>query len=292
MTYLLPNRNLIIHADDGGLCHSVNRAIIEALKAGIVTSTSLMAPCPAFDEIADYFSNNPQYDVGVHFTLTCGYSYKPWGPIAGKHKVPSLVNANGYFWNTVEQVLANADPEDIATELRAQVERFFKFGIKSTHLDSHRGILFQNFRLLEIYIKLGIEYKIPPLLLKPNETTFKAAEKQGIELEREKIGMLLEMGLPFLDQLYMIDENDLSFAQREHQYLQTIRQIPPGVSQLIIHPGYNDEELNRLTANGKYRNDDLIIFTNSRAKKLIADENINLINWKEFARLRNIGKLE
>jgi len=280
-------RNLIIHADDGGLCHSVNRAIIDALKVEIVTSTSLMAPCPAFDEIADYFSNNPQYDVGVHFTLTCGYTYKPWGPVAGKDKVPSLVNAGGYFWSTVEQVLANADPDDIATELRAQVERFLQSGIKPTHLDSHRGILFQNFDLLEIYIKLGMEYKIPPLLLKPNETTLMSAEKQGIKIDQEKIGRLMEMGLLLLDQLYMIDENDLSFNERENQYHQTIKQIPPGVRQLIIHPGYDDPELNRLTGNGKYRNNDLTIFTDSRIKNLITEENINLINWKEFARLVN-----
>ncbi len=282
-------RKLIIHADDGGLCHSINRAIIEALKAGIVTSTSLMVPCPAFDEIADYFSNNPQHDVGVHFTLTCGYSPKPWGPVSGKHKVPSLVDANGYFWSTVEHLLANADPKDIATELRAQVERLLQFGIKPTHLDSHRGVVFQDFRFLEIYVKLGIEYKIPPLLLKPTETTFKAAEEQGIKLDLQKIKMLLEMGLLFLDQLYMIGENDLSFDERENQYIQTIRQIPPGISQLIIHPGYDDEDLNLLTANGKYRNDDRVIFSDSRIKQLVEEQNINLVGWKEFAMLSGFG---
>ena len=285
MTLQPESRSLIIHADDGGLCHSVNRAIIETLKAGIVTSTSLMVPCPAFDEIAEYFSKNQQYDVGIHFTLTCGYPYKPWGPVAGKHKVPSLVDANGYFWSTVEEVLTNAEPEDVATELRAQVDRFLKSGIKATHLDSHRGVVFQDFRFLEIYVKLGLEYKIPPLLLKPTETTFKAAEQQGIKLDLQKIKMLQEIGLPFLDQLFMIDENDLSFNKRENQYLQTIRQIPPGVSKVIIHPGYNDEELNHLTHNGKYRDDDRTIFSDPRTKKLIEEEKINLINWQEFARL-------
>jgi len=278
-------RNLIIHADDGGLCHSINRAIIDALKEQIVTSTSLMVPCPAFDEIADYFSKNPQYDVGIHFTLTCGYSYKPWAPIAGKQKVPSLVNANGYFWSTVDEVAANADPKDIETELRAQIERFLKFGIKATHLDSHRGILFQDFRFLEIYIKLGLEYKIPPLLLKPNPVTLKAAEEQGIELDLQKIEMLLKMGLPFIDQLFMINENDLTSEKRRNKYIQIINQLPAGVSQIIIHPGYDDEELNRLTANGKYRNEDLVIFTDNTIKQLIEKQNINLIGWNQFARL-------
>ena len=285
MTLQPESRSLIIHADDGGLCHSVNRAIIETLKAGIVTSTSLMVPCPAFDEIAEYFSKNQQYDVGIHFTLTCGYPYKPWGPVAGKHEVPSLVNSNGYFWSSVEEVLANAEPEDVATELRAQVDRFLKSGIKATHLDSHRGIIFQDFRFLEIYVKLGMEYKTPPLLLKPTEATFKAAEEQGIKLDLQKIKMLQEIGLPFLDQLFMIDENGLSFDNRRNQYLEIINNLPVGVSQIIIHPGYDDEELNRLTSNGKYRNDDLTIFTDFSIRKLIEEEKINLINWQEFASL-------
>ena len=284
MTSQQQSRKLIIHADDGGLCHSVNQAIIEALKSGIVTSTSLMVPCPAFDEIAEYFKENPYFDVGIHFTLTCGYLHKPWGPIAGKNNVPSLVNSKGYFSRTVNEVIANATLEDLETELRAQIKHFLKSGIKPTHLDSHRGILFQNFRLLEIFIKLGIEYKIPPLLLKPSESTFKTAKEQGIKLDLQRINMLVKMGLPFLDQLFMIVEDDLSFNEREDQYIQTIKQTPFGVSQVIIHPGYDDEELNRITANGKYRNDDLIIFTGSKIKQLIEAQNINLIGWKEFAK--------
>jgi predicted glycoside hydrolase/deacetylase ChbG (UPF0249 family) len=289
MTSQQQSRNLIIHADDGGLCHSINRAVIDAFKMGIITSTSLMVPCPEFDEIADYFSKNPQYDVGVHFTLTCGYSYKPWAPVSDKHKVPSLVDANGYFWSTVEQVLANADPEDIATELRAQIEHFLKSGIKPTHLDSHRGIVFQDFRFLELYVKLGLEYKIPPLLLKPNPITLKAATEQGIQLDLQKIEMLLKMGLPFLDQLFMINDNDFTSEKRRNKYIQIINQLPVGVSQIIIHPGYDDEDLNRLTANGKYRNDDLTIFTGPSIKKLIEEQNINLIGWKEFAMLLGFG---
>lgn len=288
MTSQQQSRNLIIHADDGGFCRSVNRAILDALNSGIVTSTSLMVPCPAFDEIAEYFKENPHFDVGIHFTLTCGYLHKPWGPVAGKNNVPSLVNSKGYFWRTADEVIANATLEDIETELRAQIKHFLKSGIKSTHLDSHRGILFRNFGLLEILIKLGVEYKIPPLLLKPTESTFKTAEEQGIKLDLQRIKTLVSMGPPFLDQLFMIAANDLSFNERENQYIQTIKQLPLGVSQIIIHPGYDDEELNRLSANGRYRNDDLIIFTGSKIKQLIEAQNINLIGWKEFAKLSGL----
>jgi len=289
MSFKPEMRNLIIHADDGGLCHSVNRAIINALEKEIVTSTSLMVPCPAFNEIADYFSNNPNHDVGIHFTLTCGYTHNPWRPVAGKDKVPSLVNSDGYFWRTVEEVIANAKLEDIETELRAQIEHFLKKGLKATHFDSHRGVLFTDFRYLNVYIKLGLEYKIPPMLLRPTETTFKEAERQGIKIDPKEIEMLAGMGLPFLEQLYMINENDLSFENRKDKYIQTIKQAPIGVSQIIIHPGYDDDELNRLTSDGKDRNDDLIIFTDSKIKQMIEQQNINLIGWKQFAKILGFG---
>ncbi len=71
------SRYLIIHADDGGLCHSVNRAIISALEKGTVSSTSLMAPCPQLEEITDYLKINPQFDLGIHLTLTCEYPNYP-----------------------------------------------------------------------------------------------------------------------------------------------------------------------------------------------------------------------
>ena len=83
----------------------------------------------------------------------------------------------------------------------------------------------------------------------------------------------------------MINENELTFEKRRNKYIQIINQLPAGVSQIIIHPGYDDEDLNSLTANGKYRNDDLIIFTDKKIKHLIEKQNINLIGWNEFARL-------
>jgi len=285
MTAQLQSRNLIIHADDGGLCQSVNRAIINILNNGIATSTSLMVPCHAFGEIAEYFNNNPHFDVGIHFTLTCGYPQQPWGPVAGKAMVPSLVNADGYFWRTVEQVVKNATVTDVETELRAQIERALQAGIKPTHLDTHRGVIFQDFRFLEIYVKLGLEYQIPPMLLKPNQHTLQTARSQGIKLDPEKIASIMELGLPFLDELFMIDDNGIDLDQRREKYKKVISGLPVGVSQIIIHPGYNDDDLNRLTSNGKYRNEDRLVFTEPAMKEWVAEQGIRLIGWREFARM-------
>ena len=90
---------LMIHADDAGLSHSENRATIKSLTHGIVNSYSMMVPCPWFYEMAVFAKNNPQYDNGIHLTLTCEWENYKFGPVLPVAEVPSLVNEAGYFRN-------------------------------------------------------------------------------------------------------------------------------------------------------------------------------------------------
>src|SRR5438128_6069714 len=113
---------LIVHADDLGVTHSVNAASIHALESAGINSASLMVPCPWFPEIADYAKTHPDADFGLHLTLTSERVYYRWGPAAPRDKVPSLVDANGYFhhdWSPETRI----DPKDVETELRAQIAR-------------------------------------------------------------------------------------------------------------------------------------------------------------------------
>src|ERR1700756_5381365 len=67
--YPAPARLLIIHADDFGMAHSVNRAISEALENGWVTSASILVPCPWLPEVARWAESHPQADLGIHQAL-------------------------------------------------------------------------------------------------------------------------------------------------------------------------------------------------------------------------------
>src|SRR5438067_3525584 len=97
--YPVDARLLIINADDFGMCHAVNEAIIHTLQAGVVRSTSLMVPCPWALHAMHFLAAHPAYPFGVHLTVSAeGVDYR-WGPVTPREKVASLIDPAGYFFN-------------------------------------------------------------------------------------------------------------------------------------------------------------------------------------------------
>src|SRR3989442_6707257 len=137
--YPVDARLLIVNADDFGMCHSVNEAVVRAWKDGVVSSTTLMAPCPWAPHAMRLLAENPDIPFGVHLTVVCDFPHYRWGPLAPRDKVPSLVDGAGYFYagDRIPDLLARASLAELETEFRAQIGAVLAADMKPTHLDWH-----------------------------------------------------------------------------------------------------------------------------------------------------------
>lgn len=152
---------VILHVDDVGMSFDSNKGTIEALTNGVVNSCSVMMPCPWVPQFFHYLKEHPETEAGLHLTLTSEWKNYRWMPLSGKPKVPGLVDGEGALRASVADVVQHASPDEVETEIRAQIERAIKMGWQPTHLDSHMGTLFASPLFLQRYIKVGIEYRIP-----------------------------------------------------------------------------------------------------------------------------------
>jgi predicted glycoside hydrolase/deacetylase ChbG (UPF0249 family) len=158
--YPADTKLLIVHADDLAVSHSQDRASFAALDRHAASAASIMVPCPWLTEVAEYAKAHPGADLGLHLTLTSEWQSYRWGPVASLNEVPGLLGADGNLWPDVPFVAKHASSAEVEKEIRAQVERAMKVGIRPTHLDSHMGTLF-GAAYFPVYVKVAREYGLP-----------------------------------------------------------------------------------------------------------------------------------
>ena len=154
------DRVVIIHADDVGMCHASLAAFVDLVSTGLVFSASVMVTSPWFPGVAACCRNLPAADIGVHITLTSEWQDYRWGPISGRDPSSGLIDAQGYFHRSCDAFARNGQPEAIAREMRAQLDRAEMAGIDVTHVDNHMFSLFEP-GLLPLYFELGLEHEMP-----------------------------------------------------------------------------------------------------------------------------------
>ena len=279
-------RYVIIHADDAGMSHSVNMATIQGMEQGIVSSASIMVPCPWFKEIAAYAKAHPEKDFGIHLTLNCEWHEYRWGPVAPRESVPTLIDPEGYLWGGVPEIVAQAKAAEVETELRAQVKRAIEFGVPLTHLDTHMGAVVSRPDLVEVYVKLGLEFNVPVFFVRsfddPALGLPAAIRQRAVEL----VKILDEHHLPVLD-YYTQYYSGESYDKKKKMYLKVIEDTKPGVRYLIIHCGYNNEELQAITTSSIIRDNDRRIFTDAEMIEAVKNSGVEVVSWKQVREMNN-----
>lgn len=269
-----PNaRLLIVNADDLGMCHAVTAATFAGLEDGLLTSASLMMPCPWAYATCAHLRAHPQLDVGVHLTFTSEWDTYRWGPLLGPGACPSLCDAEGHFYKSAAEVWAHGDPAEAQVEAEAQLRRALDWGVEPTHLDGHMDTVYADPRYLDLYIKLARRYQLPLRM---------AARR----LYAERGASALYDALP-LDGLLRND--DLRFVALEdppaleEQLVETIRTLEPGVTELCVHVASATPEAQAVMGDWAARVEALRLMTSSSAvRDALSGSGITRIGWREL----------
>jgi chitin disaccharide deacetylase len=234
-------RLVILNCDDLGSSHAANLGVYEALRLGAATSATLMVPCPWAREAASRYRGE---DVGVHLTLNAEYDLYRWGPIT---HAPSLLDGDGGFPRTLDDVWDHADLEEVRRELRAQVERAILWGFDVSHLDSHMGTLQLRPEFFDIYLDLAVEFGLPIRL--SGASTERIV---GFPFRR----LAEDEGVVFPDHFVLV-----TGVGSRRSIERAISDLRPGVTELYVHPAQDTPELRALAPDWAARVDDLDFVT-------------------------------
>ncbi|MDR1880110.1 MAG: polysaccharide deacetylase family protein [Tannerellaceae bacterium] len=276
--YQKTDRILIINNDDAGMCHAANMATIEGMEKGLISSATIMMPCPWSNEMIAYAVGHPEKSFGVHLTLTAEWKKYRWATVAPRNEVPGLYDNEGYMWHSVEEVYQSSSPEEALAEGRAQIKKALDSGIRITHLDSHMGTYQYSPDYMAVYIQLAKEFNLP--LRMPSRATFEAMGFPALRDECERQGIVCTD--------YFIHEELKGYtaANVEQFWTDYIKNLRPGVTEIYIHASKESDEIRAITASADKRIKELAFFTSEALKALIEREGINVISYRPLMELQ------
>lgn len=263
-------KQLIIRCDDIGMSHAVNMAFKELLKTGYPLSASVMFNCAWYQEGVDILKEHPEVSVGVHLTLNAEWKNYRWGPITGKSLVPSLTDEEGYFFPSRAKFHANNPKlEEIEVELRAQIERALRTGLKIDYVDYHMGTAVDKPEHRAIVEKLAKEYNL---------------------------GISRYFGEEDINNVY-----DDPVNSKTDSLVAIINDIDkPGTFLLVTHIGLNHPELAAMEDLNPWgpknmsesREGELKALVSSEFSKILNSKKIKLINYRELINLEGLNNMK
>ena len=246
------SRQLIVNADDLGRSDGVNRGIFEAHDRGVVTSATLMVGFPAAEAAAAELACHPRLGVGLHVTLTGAASTLP------PREVPSLVDAQGLLPRKPE-AMGEADSGELLAEVRHQLALFRQMtGRMPTHLDSHHH-----------------SHRLPVVL----DALLAVAREHGLSVRRASEEVAVRAAAAGVRTTDFFLESFFGKTATLGVLLVLLRGLPAGVTELMCHPGYVDEELRRGSGYADDREREIAVLTDQRAAAALQQLGIGLTHF-------------
>lgn len=258
-------RLLIINADDFGMCHAVNAAVIRALEKGLLRSATLMVPCPWALHALHFLADHPKVAFGVHLTVISEWPHYRWGPVTSRDKVPSLIDEAGYFYTfqRMPELLAQVRLDQLELEFRSQIETVLAAGLEPTHLDWHALRIGGRADIVALMVRLAKDYGLALRVF--GQSTIEDLQRRGLPTN----------DYDFLDS-YLLDPVD-----KQARYAQLLRDLPAGLSEWAVHPALDTAELRAIEPDGKrIRQKDFDFLISKEAQEIVEEEGIILLDYR------------
>jgi predicted glycoside hydrolase/deacetylase ChbG (UPF0249 family) len=279
--YSKTDKVVIIHIDDIGFSHSSNIAAFECLDFGITSCGSVIVPSPWFFETVSILKQNPNYDIGVHLTLTAEYDTYRWKALSSVDPATGLLAEDGCLWKTSEEAITNVTSEAAEYEMRAQIEYAINCGIDITHIDSHMGTVFDP-KFIQSYLSLADEFRIPAFIPRlTSQELISMGFGEYIDLFQALLKSLEEKGIPLMD--HMIIDTGGKYPDKSQYYCDLLAEIKPGLTHLLCHPAKMSSELRGITPDSaEWRDQDYQAFTDNRLQECIEKFELNIIGYQKI----------
>jgi hypothetical protein len=281
-------KKLIVDADDFGLTKGINQGILEAIENSIVQSVSVITNTFHFKEILKLAKNYPGVSVGIHFNLVTG---EPLSPL---NSIRSLITEEGQFLKAADfkkrYLRGKIKISEINLELEKQIKALISLGVKPTHFNFHQIKLFYP-RILPSVIKIAKKWKINKmrsynrcLITKQSKHIYYLAHPQ-----RAFTNLYLKFLTFYLNKVgiktphHLIDfGTDLKGEATLDNWVYVLNNLPHGINEIRVHPGYIDEELSRFSSYLNQREKELQILTSPVLKEAIKENKIKLISFRDL----------
>jgi len=206
----------------------------------------------------------------VHLTLNAEHELYRWGPIT---HAPSLLDGDGGFPRTIQDVWDHADIDEVRRECRAQIERAILWGFDVSHLDSHMGTLELRPEFFDVYLEMATEFSLPLRL-----GSASSERTAGFPFRQ----LATEEGVLFPDHVIrMANVGSRRTVER------ALSELPSGVSEVRVHPAVDSPELRALAPDWAARVDDHDLVTGHTTLRSLAQRaGVMLVGYRTLRDLQ------
>ena len=254
-------RLVILSADRIGTTHSSTAGGYEAIRKGAATTGTIVMPGVWARHAAELYRGE---DLGVHLTLNSELDWFRWGPLTSS---PSLLDGDGGFPRTLNDLWEHADIDEVRRECRAQLERAVLWGFDITHLTSHMAAMQQRPEFFDVLIGLATDFSLPVRL--------------------EDAAAEANAGFPFraladAEGVFFPDHFKLIRGGARRHAMACLADLPPGVTELSLCPTLDEPEIHAVDPDAADRVDDLAFALSGELAQALADAGATVIGYREM----------